>query len=196
MEGTYKQTVAPTLRAVTLDEAKMQCNVTGTNDHDDYLDMLILHAAECVGLYTNRQVMEATYELSLDAFPGEIKIFKPPVSAISSITYIDTDGDEQTLSSSYYQTSLTTNDGPARIKSAYGYTWPSTRSGEYDAVTVTFVAGYDDVSDVPRPIKHAILFLVAHWFAQREPVIVGTISAELPMGVEMLLSLQDWGAYA
>ena len=51
MQGRYNQTVAPTLRAVTLDEAKLQCNVTGTTDHDDYLDVLILHAAECVGLY-------------------------------------------------------------------------------------------------------------------------------------------------
>lgn len=195
MDGAYKQTVAPTALPVTLDEAKRQCAITGTDDHDDYIDELIRRAAETIGLYTNRQIMPATWTLTLEEFPAEIKIFKPPVSAISSIKYYDTAGTLQTLSSSYYQTDLSSYDAPARIKPAYGYCWPSTRSGIYDAVTVTFVAGYATNSAVPLPLKHAILFTVSYWFSNREPAEYGSLK-EIPVGLEMLLSLEDYGVYA
>ena len=115
---------------------------------------------------------------------------------MTSIAYTDSAGDAQTLAAANYQTSLSTNDGPARIKSAYGLTWPATRGDTYGAVVVTFVAGYADATAVPLTIKHATAFLVAHWFRQRESVIVGTISSELPEGLEMLLAVEDWGAYA
>ena len=193
MQGRYKQTVAPTLKPITLDEAKAQCSVSGTTDHDEYLTQLIDRAADAVGTMLDRQVMSATWTLKLDWFPAQIYVAKPPVTAISSITYTDTAGDTQTLSSAYYQTDLSGNDTPARIMPAYGYSWPSTLGDTYNAVTVTFTCGYT-VALLPPALKHAISFLVAHWFANREPVVAGSM-ANLPTGLEMLLSLEDWGAY-
>jgi uncharacterized phiE125 gp8 family phage protein len=196
MEGTYTRTVAATLKPITLDEAKAHCSVSGTSDHDEYLTALIDRATEAVELHTSRQIMPATWTLILEGFPAEITIHKPPVSAISSVAYVDTAGDSQTFSSDYYQTDLANANGPARIKPAYGYNWPSTRSGEYAAVTVTFTTGYATASVVPPTLKHAVSFIVAHWFAQREPVVVGMTASKLPTGLEVLLSLDDWGMYA
>ena len=200
MEGQYKQTVAPTLvpsmNVLTLTDAKTHCSITGTTDYDDYILDLIGRATEMIERHTSRQIMPATWTLTLDGFPAEIKIHKPPVTSVSSITYVDSNGDTQTLSSSLYQTNFATKDGPARIKPSYGNSWPSTRSGEYGSVVVTFVAGYASADNVPLTTRHAVAFLVAHWFKNREAVIVGTIASKLPLGIEMLLAMEDWGSYA
>lgn len=200
MEGRYKQTVAPTLlpnmHVLTLAAAKTHCSVTGTNDYDDYILALISRASETIEKHTDRQLMPATWTLTFDAFPSEITIHKPPVTSITSITYTDDAGDAQTLSSSYYQTDFATKDGPSRIKPAYGYTWPSTRSGDYNAVVVTFIAGYTNAASVPLTTRHAVAFLVAHWFKQREPVVVGMNVSKLPLGIEILLAMEDWGSYS
>jgi uncharacterized phiE125 gp8 family phage protein len=193
MQENYKQTVAPTLSVVSLDEAKDHCAVAGT-DHDAYLSALIQRATGVVEGRTSRQLLPATWTLTLERFPCEIELRKPPVTAVSSIQYIDTAGDTQTLSSDDYQTDLSSNDAPARIKPAYSLSWPTTRSGTYGAVVVTFTAGYASASAVPSILKHAILFLVAHWFSMREAVTEGSAS-EIPQGLEMLLGLGQWGAY-
>lgn len=193
---SYKQTVPPTTWPITLDEAKTACFVSGTSDHDADLANLIQVATASVEKYLNRQIMPATWTLTLEEFPNVIELRLPPVSAVSSITYKDDNGTTQTLAASLYQTDLSTQDGPARIAPAYGQSWPSTRPDTYGAVVVTFTAGYASASVVPLPIKHAIAFLVAHWFKSREPIITGTIVSDLPYGVDVLLSLSDWGAYA
>ena len=193
---SYKQTIAPTLWPITLAEAKTQCFVADTTDHDADLSNLLKAATFAVEKRLNRQIMPATWTLTLDGFPsGAIQIDKPPVSAISSVAYTDTAGDAQTWSSAYYQTDLSTNDGPARILPAEGYSWPNTQADTYGTVVVTFTAGYATAALVPLTIKHAIAFLVAHWWRNREPIVIGTITANLPAGLDMVLSLDDWGAY-
>jgi len=195
MDGRYKRTVAPTVDPITLSEAKDQCSISGTEDYDTYLAALIDRATETIEKHLDRQILTSTWTLSLDAFPDEVRILKPPVTAVSSVVYTDTAGDDQTLSSANYQTDFSTQDGVARISPAYGLTWPSTRA-VYNAVVVTFVCGYADAASVPYTLKHAVAFLVAHWFRQREPVVVGTIASTLPIGIEVLLATGDWGAYS
>jgi len=74
-----------------------------------------------------RQFMPATYDAILDAFPAdEIRLPVPPLKSITSITYYDSDGTLQTLSSTAYNT-VTSTDDPGFVEPAYGETWPSTR---------------------------------------------------------------------
>jgi uncharacterized phiE125 gp8 family phage protein len=94
----------------------------------------------------------------------------PPLQSISSISYVDTAGVTQTLSSSAYRT-LT--DTFATIFPVYGTNWPATRC-QQDAVTITFVAGYGDAgSAVPEPIRSAIALQVAHlrWISAQNPFL-------------------------
>lgn len=75
---------------------------------------------------------------------------------------------------------------PARLvlKSAT----PSVVTRSFNAFEVAFTAGYgDDAADVPEPIRHAILLLVAHWFERREPVELGAGPQEVPAIVAGLL---------
>ncbi len=50
-----------------------------------------------------------------------------------------------------------------------------------------------DVEDFPASFKAALLLLIGHSYANREAVVVGTITAEVPLAVESLLwSSRNW----
>jgi len=76
------------------------------------------------------------------------------------------------------------------VKPAYGKTWPAIRSGLYDAVKVEFTAGYGAASDVPEDLKHAVLFMIAHLYEMREPVVAGNIDIKtVPFAVDALMDM-------
>lgn len=50
-----------------------------------------------------------------------------------------------------------------------------------------------EVEDFPASFKAALLLLIGHSYANREAVVIGTITAEVPMAVESLLwSSRNW----
>lgn len=100
--------------------------------------------------YLGRQFVVATWQLLLDSFYDQdyrsrndyrcghaIDLPRGPVMAISSVTYVDTDGDTQTLAAADYQLDAIRG----RLAPAYGVTWPTPRA-QLNAVTITYVAGY------------------------------------------------------
>lgn len=71
--------------------------------------------------------------------------------------------------------------------------------GEFSTLTLTrfratYNAGYTvdptdaDVWPAPADIQQAVKLLVGHWFENREAVVVGTITSDVKMSIEMLLS--------
>lgn len=164
------RTVAPTLEPVTLAEVKRQLRLAGagfdTTDFDLELQDYIREAREEAEERQASALVTQTWELRLDRLPGdEIRVPRPPLQSVSSITYIDTDGTSQTLSASLY--TVDAKLIPARIQRAYLATWPTTR-GHINDVTVTFLAGYggdgataaESVAAVPKRIKSAIKLMV------------------------------------
>lgn len=167
--------------------------------------------------WLGRCLVQQTWDLKLDYFPNHrnteggyqaayfagdaIRMPLSPLRSVTSITYVDTNGVSQTLSSSKY--TVDTASEPGRIVPIYQETWPSTR-GQIDAVTVRFVAGYapgasasppvdaDYQLNVPPMIKAAIKLIVTDLYENRsdeEPVAI----TKLPNGVEALLSpLRVW----
>lgn len=82
-----------------------------------------------------------TWTIKLADFPcGGIPLPAGPVTSVTSVTYIDTNGASQTLSSSAYTVVGIGDRTGAKIVPAYGYSWPSTRDVP-EAVTVVFVSG-------------------------------------------------------
>lgn len=171
---------------VTLAEAKQHCRVD-QDDDDGHLSALITAAREYVETFTHRAVAPQTWDLKLDRFPcGDVLTLpKPPVTAITSISYVDTNGATQTWSATEYTTEFPSGQwaAPARITTAYGYFWPQTRD-VINAVTVRFVCGY---VTCPESIKAAMKLLIGHWYMNREAVIVGTIVQQVPQAVDALL---------
>lgn len=157
------RTVAPAA-AITLADAKKQTETANMADHDEMLNRLIQAAQDFVegpaGM--NLALGTQTWELSLDCFPSVIRIPIEPVQSITSITYIDPDGNQQTLA----DFDADTKASPALIAPVSGSTFPQTKR-QFNAVTVTFEAGFNPV---PEDIRAALLLLVAHWFENREAV--------------------------
>jgi len=167
----------PTSEPVRLDDVKRHVRVSDdVTDEDTLIGDLISTAVEYVENFIHRRLLSQTWELTLDGFPPCIDLPFPPVSSVTSISYVDTAGDTQTLASTAYTTFLPT--GPyapvARVFPAYGVQWPSTRDVP-GAVTVRFVCGYGvHENSVPWSIKTAITLMVQHWYdVGRQPVVIG-----------------------
>jgi len=159
------QTIAPASEPITLTEAKAHLRVeTDFTEDDTIIGTFISAARESCEARTGRQLVTATYALRLGGFPcgDSIELPKPPLVSVSSITYVDTDGTTQTLSTDVYEVDPYTT--PGRVVLKYAQVWPTTRS-QRNAVTITFVAGYEEV---PTLLKQGMLMRIAHWYENRE----------------------------
>ena len=56
-----------------------------------------------------------------------------------------------------------------------------------NAVNVTFTLGFTAASQVPAPIKQAILLTIGRYYEIRQDVVTGTIATSIPKTVEFLL---------
>jgi uncharacterized phiE125 gp8 family phage protein len=174
---------------VTLDEAINQTRVPH-GVHDAELLNLIKAATGYVEKRLNRQFYTATWNLYLDCFPcdGPILVPKAPLQSVTSITYLDANGDSQTWVSSNYRVS--TSREPGRIVPVLGQVYPATYNTT-DAVTIRFVAGYGAATAIPQEAKQAILLLITHWFENHSPV--GTAGQSIAFTLDSLLDACGYG---
>lgn len=156
---------APVYEPISVDEVKDHHRITITTEDPQILPW-IKAAREIFENETGLKLISQTWDWKLDQFCPVLRLPFAPVSSITSITYIDTSGDSQTLSASLYQSDLVSE--PARIMPAYGQVWPSTRSETFNAVTVRLVAGYATPVLVPKPIRLAVLQIVGDFYNHRE----------------------------
>lgn len=187
---------------VTTAEAKSYLKVD-FDSQDANIARLVSAARGYCEKRRDAQFVTATWDLTLDRFPSlndragcdlnypdfdrdAIQVWREPLRSVTSITYVDADGATQTLATAAYQ--VDTKSRVARIRPAYGYTWPTVRQ-QMNAVTVRMSLGYGDAVDVPSDFRLAILLLVAHWYRNPEAVITGTIATELELSVNALLGV-------
>jgi uncharacterized phiE125 gp8 family phage protein len=203
-----RQTVAPTAEPLTLAEAKQHLRVDGGYD-DALVSRLVTAAREYAERETRRQLMPATYRLTLDYFPGRFWVTqyealpreraweygryfrdralllpRPPLQSVSAVTYVDTSGATQTLDPALYL--VDAESEPGRLAPAYNQQWPSVQE-RVNTVQVTYVAGYASAALVPSSVKLAMLLLVGSWFEHREAADAGGL-APVPMAVDALLA--------
>lgn len=176
----------PATEPVTLDKAKLHLKVDCDAD-DTYITTLIKVARKYAEQFQGRSYITQTLELRLDKFPCRlIELPRPPSISVTSIKYVDSAGDTQTLDASKYTTDF--NSYVARIVPAFNQIWPTTRQ-VIDAVTIEYVAGYGDADAVPETIKQAILLLIGVWYENRVPISEATTS-EIPFAVTALLTME------
>lgn len=158
---TLARTSSQNGQAVTLDEAKSHLRVSG-NDQDEYIELLIDASTEKFERDINRGVLAATWLQSMYAFPekGEpIELMMGMNTGVSSIEYIDTDGNLQDLPNNLWSYSqgrgVVFNANPDHL-------WPITDAQTIsDKVFVAFSCGVSSADCVPRLFKKAILLEVA-----------------------------------
>lgn len=195
------QTVAPAVEPVSRAEAKLWLRVDADLTEDDALiDALIAAARKKVEDFTGRQLITATWRLTLDGFPGEgrngdgcgiedgwrVYCPNPPLIAVSSIVYAEQSaGTSTTLAASDYRVDAARE--PGVIEPTYDEgAWPVSRD-QAASVTITYTAGYGAAATaVPDGLKLAMRLAIAHWYDNRAEVVTGTIATQLPMAFEAL----------
>lgn len=182
-----KEVTAPAAEPISRQELKDQSRVDIADD-DSRIDQYIKAARETIEIVLRRTLVTTTLELRLDDFPGirdVILLPRPPIKTFTSVKYLDTAGVEQTLAASLIQTDL--NSEPGKLMPAPNQDWPETEAQRFHTVTIKYDAGYGDASAVPGGIKQAIAMQAAHWYENREAVLVGVVSKEIEFGVTSLI---------
>lgn len=169
-----------TFEPVTVAELKAHARISISSD-DAYLTTLLVAAREQVEADLNMTIAGQSYVWHTDSTLGGTLYFPvQPVTAITSITYTDTDEASQTLDSSNY--TLKSYTDPPSVE--FGDTVPTGTE-----TVVTFTAGYADVDAVPQKIKHAVMFLAAHWYESREAAQEGSMTT-VPLAYERIIGRQ------
>jgi len=188
----WKVTSAPAVEPILTAAMKTYLKVDTTAD-DDLIGELITAAREYVEAYLGQALITQTIQEKWDTVPPVINGKEPtleltvhPVQSVTSITYVDTDGNTQTLDSGNYD--VDTHRDVARIRIGYGESWPSLRS-EINALTVTYVAGYGaTAATVPAYLVQAIRLIVADMYDNRTDYVKG-----LPTAAERLMDRAKHG---
>ena len=166
--------VAPTWEPVKLSEFKDYVSEF-SNDRDDELSGILSSARADFEKDTRTTVPATTYVWKQDRWPvqpgiaplqGFIELRRPPLSSVTSITYLDTDGNEQTWASSNYE--VDTARIPGAVFLAFNKTWPTAREIQ-NSITITYVCGNASAAVVPAEIKLAIKELGRSYVEGCEP---------------------------
>ncbi len=162
--------------AITSAAAKLHLRIDGSSE-DTWLTQALASVHRMAEAELRRAVMPITYELQLDAFPAaEIELPQP--ASITSITYTDSAGSAQTLSSGAYR--LVGNDDSAAVFPAVsGTAWPSTGTAP-DAVRVRFVGGWADAASVPAPVVSWMLLQLGALYENRAAIDLTAKAIDLP----------------
>lgn len=179
----------PSVLPVSREEAKAHCRVVG-GDEDDLFDGLIDGVVEYLdgpaGIL-GWAIMEQVWMLELASWP--VSALALPVEPVSSvtITYFDTAGAEQTLPVAAYRLDSTSGAESVLHMTGTG-DLPSLQEDRAYPVRVSMTAGVATAEDVESGLKVLIKMLIAHWFENREAVVVGPITSEMPMAASALLA--------
>ncbi len=192
----------------TRSDAKLSWRIT-IDDDDALVDVLIAASRENTETYTHRQILTATYALYMDRFPSVgdsrfwwpyhsyygidlrqlrngsiIELPRPPLQAVTKITYMDESRVEQTLSTDAYGVDLASE--PGRVYLKRGHWWPATLE-EPNAVRVEYIAGWPTIPDVPRALIVGMKLLGGWWYELREAALDRTM-LEAPLGTKILVN--------
>ena len=184
-----RRTVDPVISAVEFEDAVKQVELPSDDTtHTRHLEMQIATAIADVERHTRRAFVTQTWRLSLREFPPRIYLPRPPLQSLTSITYVDSNGTTQTLSSSLYQ--VTSDASPGYVEPAYGQSWPSIRSETVEPIVITYLAGFgDDAENIPVQYQNLIFELVAFRFMNR-----GDTDQDIPKHIKWSLKSLRCGA--
>ena len=186
----WKITTPPAAEPISLTEAKSYLRLDHATE-DALVTSLITAARQLVEQYTRLALVTQVVTESLDKFPiwtienlDAIYLSVNPVQTIDSLTYIDQNGESQTLGATDYE--LDSTSEPARLTSSLdAQFWPGTLLAA-NAVTIVYTAGYGAAAAVPQGIIAGLYLTLGHLYSNRDAK--GTNMAQLPYPVQALLN--------
>lgn len=148
------------------------------SDRDDELGFYRDAAVDMVERYCGVRLAEcAGLVWRAEALPSPASLGVWPVTAITGIAWLDSEGTQQTGTASDWR--IVRRD---QIALKPGKSLPS---GVAAGVEVTFTAGFTDANR-PASLVQAVKMFAAHLNLHREAVLTGTISGEIPLGFRQM----------
>lgn len=175
---------------VTLAEAKTHLRLL-SDDLDTEVDALLEAAVEYCETVCGRSLrVSQTITQKYDGWPcSPVRFDRQPVTAITSVTYYDANDVSQTVNASNYRL-LVSSEAAALLEFDTDFSRP-TASSRADSVTITYVAGYAAIADVPQRAKAAIKLKLAELFGNLDERMV----AANERSIASLLGTLEWGCY-
>lgn len=150
---------------ISLSAAKLHLKVDTTDD-DTLITDLIQAAIESAENYTGISINEAKFEVKSDCFINDHEFKVSPVQSITSVKYLDEDGNEQTLATAKYEL-LPIDKYVQKIQYPDFDELPTVKEDSSKAVVVALTTGYAD-GKVPKAIQSAIKLIIGDLYENRQ----------------------------
>jgi len=180
---------APAIEPITLAQAKEHLRVDGS-DEDSLIGLCITAARDRIENECRRAFIRQKWIAYITGdFAEGVTVELPRARLMAAETFLL----EYRNDAGTWTAWANTAQQPAREPALLWLTsYPSnidTPRSPHDAVwRASYWAGYGSLAtDVPGPLRHAILLLTAHLFERREMVISGTIISEIPKSLDWLI---------
>lgn len=174
-------TAPPAVEPVSLAEAKAHLRIAHT-DEDDLIGKLIVAARRHLELETGLVFVTQGWSCFRDAWPPGSAVPLPlaPVQAVGDVKVYGEDDVASIVDPAHYF--LDNVSRPPRLILRGQRLWPI--PGRFgNGIEIEVTAGFGNAaSDVPQPLREAMLLLVAHWYGHR-----GDAEARLPLGLDALI---------
>lgn len=186
---TLSITTPPAVEPVTLDEAKAQLRVT-YDQEDALIAGLITAARQRIEAELGVALIATAFRETHDAWPlevttavpvtdplaalfsGPVRLLRSPLISVQAVAVADGSGSFQTVNPASYAAEVASR--PGRI-APYDVAWP-VPGVPTGGVRIDYTAGYGAAeSDVPAPLRQAILQLVADGFEHRSDAPLSSI---------------------
>jgi uncharacterized phiE125 gp8 family phage protein len=184
-------TSGPAVEPVTLAEAKAHLRVDGSAEDTLIASLIVtsrLHVEAAAGL----ALVTQSWSWYLDAWPRGHALELPlrPVQSVAAVRLYDETGAATTVDPATYF--LDGAAAPPRLvrPGAPNAALPWPRPARIaNGIEIAFTAGFGPApTDVPAPLRQAILLLIAHWHEHRTPLAEGAAAEPLPDMVGALLA--------
>ena len=175
----------PAVEPLGLDEAKAHLRLDGA-DEDALVERLIAAARAQVEGATWLVMIAQSWRAALEAWPRHRTVTLPvrPLLSVEAVRAFDADGAATLVPAEDYEVEPET--ATVALKADAAGLAPAVSAGGFE---IHFTAGFGpEGSDVPAPLRQAMLMLLAHWFEQRSAVAVGDAPATVPAGAAALIA--------
>ena len=182
---------APAVEPLTLAEAKLYLRVDSTTENS-LITGMIVSARQMVETYTRRALATQTWDFRYPWFMDTRRpliVPKAPLQSVTSVTYLDEDGNSQTLGASNYavRTFSGAVAGRGYVELKDDVSLPSVYTDAIMPVTVRAVCGYGVAVDVPDGLKMAIYLMLGDLYEQRQETMM-SVSSKTKTTTERLMS--------
>lgn len=173
-------TIAPATAEPVLPAQLREFQRIDDEGEDLLLETLLSAARAHVESMTGTRLVEQVVELRADDWSDLLRLPIGPVAAIEDLAWFDRDGQVMPVDASAYEVvgaGLT-----AGIRPSPGNGWPNGPRAGGGSIRVTVIVGYEQV---PPELVLAILLMAGDVYANRETVVVGTVSNEVKSSIRV-----------